>query len=346
MDKKAIVLLSLLTLAQAQDASVCQPETQDNYNLGLRIGSIFILASTSALGIFFPMIAHRISPYTQGSIRDWILTIGRFFGTGIILATAFVHMLPNAFNSFQSPCLTGGWLTYGAFAGIFCMLASFSLQLLEIGMSSYMNRAKQDPANEHGHHDHGCASSDANESDDLKALEHSHHGHGMELLDDDQISRHIGILILELGIVMHSVLIGIDLATTSADAFITLLIALVFHQFFEGLALGTRINDIKVISWFKMTVMGLIFMFTTPLGIAIGIGIHSSYNGNSYSAVLASAILDSLSAGILLYNAYVTLMSKEINCSAFLKKPASTKIVCLLSMYLGAALMSVIGEWA
>lgn len=46
--------------------------------MGLRIGSIFIILGTSALGTYGPMALHRIKPYQQGDIRDWILTVGKF----------------------------------------------------------------------------------------------------------------------------------------------------------------------------------------------------------------------------------------------------------------------------
>jgi zinc transporter 1/2/3 len=93
--------------------------------------------------------------------------------------------------------------------------------------------------------------------------------------------------------------------------------------------------------------MGLLYIVMTPIGISIGIGIHSSFNPNSSSSILASAILDSLSAGILLYNAYISLMSMEINHSEeFRRASAFRKCVCFLSMYVGAGLMALIGMWA
>lgn len=100
-------------------------------------------------------------------------------------------------------------------------------------------------------------------------------------------------------------------------------------------------------SWSKAFVLGLLFIIMTPIGVAIGIGIHSSFNPNSSSSVLASAILDSLSAGILLYNAYISLMALEINHNVqFRQQPFVRKTICFLSMYVGAGLMALIGEWA
>lgn len=62
--------------ASSEDA--CAAEPLENYNLGMRIGSIFIILATSALGTYLPILLHRISPYQQGDIRDWLLTVGKF----------------------------------------------------------------------------------------------------------------------------------------------------------------------------------------------------------------------------------------------------------------------------
>lgn len=195
------------------------------------------------------MAMHRIKPYSPGSIRDWILTVGKFcklstidfgieckrrlihtfsvVGTGVILATAFVHMLPDAMENFDSPCLTDGWKTYGAFAGVFCMIASFALQLLEMAAISHLDTLRKRKQQSQS------SASSAMAEMETKSLEEGMHNHGHSaglLEDEDQSFRNVGTLMLELGIVMHSIIIGITLANTGEDEFTTLLIALVFHQ--------------------------------------------------------------------------------------------------------------------
>ncbi|KAF7724062.1 high-affinity Zn(2+) transporter zrt1 [Apophysomyces ossiformis] len=381
MQKSYIFLFALSTLvylAQAQHShaghdhghahelvaegaeAACQAEEDTEYNLSMRIGSIFIILATSAVGIFAPIILHRIRPYSRGGIREWILTVGKFFGTGVILSTAFIHMLPEALERFGSPCLSEGWQSYHAFAGVFCMIASFALQILELAALTNLDRIIQRRQERQGTleagvdqkamAEHGDAASHGPEhasGHNHKGFSEDGHVHTAGLLEEDQSIRNIGTLILELGIVMHSIIIGITLGTIGTDEFTTLLIALVFHQFFEGIALGTRINDLNCKTWLKPFVMGILFIIMTPIGVAIGVGIRQSFNPLSSSSVLAQAILDSLSAGILLYNAYVSLMSIEINHNAgFRKSPLSRKVVCFLSMYIGAGLMSVLGTWA
>ena len=49
-------------------------------------------------------------------------------------------------------------------------------------------------------------------------------------------------------------------------------------------------------SWGFAT-MAFIFMITTPAGVAIGIGIQSTYNANSLNALVTQGIFDSVSTG-------------------------------------------------
>ena len=100
-------------------------------------------------------------------------------------------------------------------------------------------------------------------------------------------------------------------------------------------------------SFIKPFLMGMIFSLTTPIGVAIGIGVNMTVNPFSQSSTLAQAILDSLAAGILLYNAFISLIAVEINHnSQFRHSNLSYKLTCFVSMYTGAALMAVLGMWA
>ena len=48
-----------------------------------------------------------------------------------------------------------------------------------------------------------------------------------------------------------------------------------------------------------------LYAITTPIGIAIGLGVRRSYNPGSTTASIVSGILDALSSGILLYTGTV-----------------------------------------
>ncbi|KAI7991252.1 Zinc transporter 8 [Camellia lanceoleosa] len=55
----------------------------------------------------------------------------------------------------------------------------------------------------------------------------------------------------------------------------------------------------------------MFFSLTTPVGIATCIGISSSYNENSPTALAVEGILNAASAGILIYMALVDLLSAD-----------------------------------
>ncbi|KAL8817974.1 MAG: hypothetical protein Q9191_008038, partial [Dirinaria sp. TL-2023a] len=87
-------------------------------------------------------------------------------------------------------------------------------------------------------------------------------------------------LLLEAGILFHSVFIGMALSVSVGPPFIVLLIAISFHQTFEGLALGSRIAAITSFppSSPKPWLMALAYGTTTPIGQAIGLAVHGLYD--------------------------------------------------------------------
>jgi zinc transporter 1/2/3 len=144
----------------------------------------------------------------------------------------------------------------------------------------------------------------------------------------------------------HSVIIGLALGTAT-DEFKSLLIAIVFHQLFEGIALGVRIAEVTRFGNWQKYVAAILYPIATPIGIAVGIGIRKSFNANAYKSLLTQGILDSLSAGILFYNGYVELMAFEMNRNAvFRAHNGVRKAALFFAVYLGAAIMAVIGLWA
>ena len=68
-------------------------------------------------------------------------------------------------------------------------------------------------------------------------------------------------LTFECGIIFHSIFIGITLGT----------IALCFHQTCKGMALGATLVKAEY-SLLMYTILGLMFVLVTPIGVAIGIG--------------------------------------------------------------------------
>src|SRR3954452_24912787 len=92
---------------------------------------------------------------------------------------------------------------------------------------------------------------------------------------------------------------------------------------FEGLGLGSRIAELEFPKGsIKHWLMAFAYGTTTPIGIAIGLGVRETYNPDSATAKIVTGILDSISAGILLYAAFVELIANDfIYDQKFRKKP-------------------------
>jgi len=185
---------------------------------------------------------------------------------------------------------------------------------------------------------------------------HSHsHSHGQFLevglvrdeegADEVTLSKWIMIAGLELGTALHSVSIGLALGVAYQE-FVPLFIAITFHQMFEGMAIGTRLADPDVkLKRNLAIILVLLYSFTTPLGIAIGIGFHHTYNPQSTSALVSAGIIDSLAAGFVIYNS-LFLLHDTFLTTCFVKKRLEWRFTCFCSFCCGVAFMAFIGKYA
>ena len=57
----------------------------------------------------------------------------------------------------------------------------------------------------------------------------------------------------------------------------------------------------------------ILYGLTTPIGIAVGLGVRTTYNPDSTNASIVSGVLDALSSGILIYTGLVEV--GDIVCS-------------------------------
>ncbi|KAF1997170.1 Zinc/iron permease [Amniculicola lignicola CBS 123094] len=155
------------------------------------------------------------------------------------------------------------------------------------------------------------------------------------------------ITLIEGGILFHSVFVGMTISIT-ADGFITLLIAIIFHQMFEGLGLGSRIAAVPYPrnSW-KPWVLVVAFGTTAPIGQAIGLGTRGAYDPSSAFGLILVGVCNAISSGLLLYAALVDLLAED-----FLSEEAQhtlttrDKTKAFIYLLMGAAGMSFVGAFA
>lgn len=177
-----------------------------------------------------------------------------------------------------------------------------------------------------------------------------HQGHKHSVMSPESYSAQLtAIFILEFGVIFHSIFVGLTLAVSSRSEFPTLYVVLVFHQTFEGLGLGSRLASIpwpKSKKWTPyMLAMG--YAISTPIAIAIGLGINNTFAPGSATTLIVNGVFDSISAGILIYTGLVELMAHEFMFSNYMQKASiKTVLAAFFTMCLGAGLMALLGKWA
>ncbi|OAG10567.1 ZIP zinc/iron transport family [Paraphaeosphaeria sporulosa] len=365
-----------LVLRQAEEGAEEEPSpghciSSNAYDgrMGIRISSIFVILVGSMFGAVFPVFAKR---NRQLGIPESLFFVAKYFGSGVIIATAFIHLLAPANEALGNPCLTGVITVYPWPEGI-ALMTIFLMFFLELMTMRFGNFG-----GEHSHdgHTHGSAPHDSVSLEDRSKtvgsegdqshghqIGEDHLGHTRDHTDNSELGSDFeargiipetyaaqitAIFILEFGVIFHSIFIGLTLAV-SGDEFITLYIVLVFHQMFEGLGLGSRL---AMVPWPKSKrwtpyIMGIAYGLSTPIAIAVGLGVRTSYPPESTTTLLTNGVFDSISAGILIYTGLVELMAHEFMFSPYMQKgPISRMLWAFTLMVLGAGLMALLGYWA
>ncbi|KAJ9211770.1 hypothetical protein DTO166G4_6658 [Paecilomyces variotii] len=355
-------LISTL-IARDGDQAVPQCDTGNEYDgrMGLRISSIFVIMVGSMFGAVFPVLARN---FGGSGIPGWVFFIAKYFGSGVIVATAFIHLLAPAEEALTNECLTGPITEYSWVEGIILMtiVVLFFVELMVMRYGNFGHGHAHEHDDDHPHQDLEAASEPhLSVVNDPKGnvpgedhLSHSREHHDAEMNEkgptalEDYVAQMTAIFILEFGIIFHSVFIGLTLAV-SGEEFTTLYIVLVFHQTFEGLGLGSRLATIP---WpkskrFTPYIMGIAFGLTTPIAIAIGLGVRNAYPPEGRTTLIVNGVFDSISAGILIYTALVELMAHEFMFSTAMRKaPITTVLSAFGLLCLGALLMALLGKWA
>lgn len=91
--------------------------------------------------------------------------------------------------------------------------------------------------------------------------------------------------------------------------------------------------------------MVFFFSVTTPAGIALGIGLSTTYKDNSPAALMTVGLLNACSAGLLIYMALVDLLAAEF-MGPKLQGSVSLQIKSYAAALLGAGGMSLMAKWA
>lgn len=213
----------------------------------------------------------------------------RHFGTGVLLATAFVHLLPTAFISLGNPCLSNFWTTdYPAMPGAIALVGIFFVSVIEMIFSparTFMAPPAKGTVGDRGNSDGSAGDAGPQPRHNRHASMSGGHcsnaavvaaitrrpsetvrqstrtsievarGHVQEeavdaevttsketlgemeaqlggALTEEQLHKKsiLQCMLLEVGILFHSVFIGMALSVAVGGNFVVLLIAIAFHR--------------------------------------------------------------------------------------------------------------------
>ncbi|KAL9247338.1 hypothetical protein vseg_020779 [Gypsophila vaccaria] len=339
----SIIVLPILVAGECTCDQEDDPKDKSSLVLRYKIAALVIILVSSALGVSLPILGKNVPSLSPESNLFFLV---KSFAAGVILSTGFIHVLPDAFESLTSPCLKENPWGKFPFTGLAAMAGALGSLMIDAFATSHYRKihygktATVEDVGDHTGHVH--------------LHTHGTHGHAHGeipivpeegLSELDRLRYKVTSQVLEMGIVVHSVIIGISLGTSqSVDTIKPLMAALCFHQFFEGMGLGGCIAQASFKSASTMC-MAMFFSLTTPVGIAIGLGITNVYNENSPTALIVQGLLDAVAAGILIYMALVDLLAQDF-MNPRVQNNKRLFLGANLALLLGAGFMAVLAIWA
>lgn len=169
-----------------------------------------------------------------------------------------------------------------------------------------------------------------------------------DLVEANSLKDLVSAYALEVSTAIHSVVIGFELGTLSEYKTIAILLAvLCFHQFVEGLGVGSVIKvSQKQLGKVKVVTFILVFATTVPLGVIVGL-LVKPFTGEEETVTqfLIEGIVTSVAAGAMIYISLVEMISEYFN-NPEIQGNFSLRVSMLVLFFLGYASMNIIGVWA
>ncbi|TMW97541.1 hypothetical protein EJD97_005330 [Solanum chilense] len=311
-----------------------------NAATNLKLISIFVIFFTSVIGITLPVFLARFLFHGK-PVHDKAILIIKCFAAGVILSTSLVHVLPDAFTALSDCQVTSRhpWKDF-PFSGLVTLIGVLTALLVDLTATSHVE----------SHQNQAGGYTAVGDSEELGILS--------KKIDVEQQQREAEELVklkqrlvsqvLEIGIIFHSVIIGVTLGMSQNQCTIRPLVAaLSFHQIFEGMGLGGCIAQAGF-SFGTTAYMSFMFSVTTPMGIVLGMIVFSitGYDDTSPNALILEGLLGSLSSGILIYMALVDLIALDFFHNKLMSGQPFLKKVSFIALVLGSTSMSILALWA
>lgn len=323
------------------------------------------------IGLLLPIVG-KVSKRLQ--VNSFILALGKTVGTGVIISLALIHLLLESGFALLSPCMPEGWHDFEGYAQLFCCIGILGMHSSNTLIMSCMGNSNKnkDTTNtplvsetsynsigngaDHSH-DHKIdpekviVSTEAHQEPDNHYSAHVHGG-GVIAPQGDAVLR-VQAYMLEFALSVHSIIIGIAVGIADEETLPVFLTAIVFHQFFEGVALGSRLVDAKELSLKEIILLSIIFMLSAPIGNVIAVLSIESMNTNDPAYLITTGVLDSICSGILLYVGFILLITDFADDIMKIENQKNSsipialkKILMHVALWTGFAVMAAIGSVA
>ncbi len=205
------------------------------------------------------------------------------------------------------------------------------------------------PKHSHKHFPTAAPSASCGHANQEGSYEHAEEAQVFaNVLQSSGLKALITAYVMEISIAVHSIIIGVDLGLLAKSdevaTLISLLVALSFHQFIEGVGLGSTIQASRA-SLGNAKVVGFVAIFSCTMPLGILIGILTSHDQESASGLTAKGVANALAAGSLLYISLTEMVGNYFHAHDLVKKPA-VKLAMVLSFAVGVFVMALIAAWA
>ncbi|CAN8248491.1 unnamed protein product [Cochlearia groenlandica] len=294
--------------------------------VNLRSKSLVLVKIYCIIILFFTTFLAGISPYFYRWNESFLL-LGTQFSGGIFLATALIHFLSDANETFRGLKHKEYPYAYMLAAAGYCvtMLADVAVAFVAVG-------------NNKRHVGVG--------DDDVAEKEESTSGDGGRVEVSEVILRTNGFgdtALLIFALCFHSIFegIAIGLSDTKRDAWRNLW-TISLHKIFAAVAMGIALLQlIPKRPFFLTMVYSFAFGISSPIGVGIGIGINATSQGAGGDWTYAISM--SIACGVFIYVAVNHLISKGYKPRevCYYDKP----MYKFLAAFLGVALLSVVMIW-
>lgn len=140
-----------------------EEESNNGSTIKYKVGAIVAILCASAFGVFLPILGKNI-PGLRPDKSTFVIV--KTFAAGVILCTALIHILPEAFENLTNPCIGEDSVVLSfPFTGVAVMVGALLTLIMDClatrhfsGANNGGNGDEEDKDGDVHHHVHGSAS--------------------------------------------------------------------------------------------------------------------------------------------------------------------------------------------